>query len=313
MRLIKRSGLLVALVVMAGIAVPATAFSAAPASSGPAEVSVKDEGARLVVLGDSQAAGTILPRYADERGCEQSVSSWPKTLAASIGVLDTTDFVDATCPGSAIDSGDGWALVDQVKWAQEKAALGPATEAVLLQFGLNDTWGNGVEGYLGMQANCFVNVIDGCDRNAVAQNRAPSAAATTAESYAGRVAQVVDYIKYYAPNARIALVGYPEMTPQRGDEICGTVLGQPITQPRGGAIVDWFGALDNATRGAAQILDIEFVDSRGVFSGHGPCTPEPWVSGIFDLPIRSVGPLHNNWIGDAVLAELVQTTLELQP
>src|SRR5699024_7625064 len=83
---------------------------------------------------------------------------------------------------------------------------------------------------------------------------------------------------------------YPEMTPQRGDEMCTTLLGLPVTQPRGGGLVEYFDALDDAQRGGAELMGLDFVDVRGAFDGHGPCSADPWVAGVADLraprPIR---------------------------
>ena len=292
---------------LAAVAAAVTVGALTPAVAGAAP----EQGSRLVVFGDSQAAGTNLMMTPDERGCWQSETSWPKQLADRLGVRNTPDFVDATCSGGAIDTGGGWLLCDQVRWADSKNAFGPGTETVLLQFGMNDSWGNGVQGYFDSIDSCILNLIDGCEREAAQQNRAQDAAATTPEAFAQRIAPVVDYIKHYAPNARIALVGLPEMTPQRGDEICGTIFGAPVVQPRGGALVDFFAALDDAARGAADRLDLDFVDVRGAFDGHGPCTAQPWVNGIFELDNAFGGPLHPNRVGDVVISDYVARTLSL--
>lgn len=320
MRIFKSAGLAASVLLAAGLSVPASVANAsvdvssmgslAPAPA-PAPAHAPEGGSRLVVLGDSYASGTNLMTYPDSRDCMQSVTAWPKDLAGRLGIRDTADFVDTSCSGGAIDTGDGWLLADQARFADDLGALGPRTEAVLLQFGMNDAWVNSVNGHLVPMDKCIANLIDGCDRGVAAGNRAQDVRATTPENYANRIRQVVTYIKYYAPNAKIALVGHPEMTPQRGDEICGTFLGLPVVQPRGGAVVDFFAALDDAMRGAARILDIGFVDVRGPFSGHGPCSADPWVSGLFDIDNPFAGPLHPNRRGDAVIAGLVRDALGL--
>ena len=269
------------------------------------------EGSRLVVFGDSIAAGTNLMFTTDDRDCRQGESSWPRLLANSVGVLGTPDFVDATCWGASIDSGETWLLADQVRWADKRGALGPRTEVVLVGMGLNDRWGNGVDGLLPAVTDCALNFIQGCDRDAPGQNRSPDSSALTPDSYADRIAQVTTYLKYYAPNARIALVGYPEMTPQRGDELCVTALGLPVVQPRGGALIDHFAALDNAQRGAAQKLGLSFVDVRSAFSGHGPCSPDPWMNGLLDVREILGVPMHLTRHGEVALADLVKREMGL--
>lgn len=263
-------------------------------------------GSRLVVFGDSIPAGTNLMWGKDDRECEHGEGSWPKRLAESMGVLDTPDFVDATCWGGVIDFEENWTFADQVRWADERGALGERTEAVFVTLGLNDKWGNDVEGLLPAVTDCALNFIQGCDRNAPAENRAPDPAAITPDHYADRITQVITYIKYYAPNAKISLVGYPELTPQRGDELCVAIGGMPVVQPRGGALVDHFAALDNAQRGAAKKLGLGFVDVRAAFSGHGPCTPDPWVHNLLDIREILGVPMHLTRHGEAVIADLVK-------
>ncbi|MDO5712465.1 MAG: SGNH/GDSL hydrolase family protein, partial [Micrococcales bacterium] len=287
---------------------PIVGEQAAPAPAAAEAVG----GSRLVVFGDSIAAGTNLLWQEDERECMHGEDSWPKRLAETMGVLGTPDFVDASCWGSVIDKvSDNWTFADQVRWADKQDALGPDTEVVLVGLGLNDMWGNEVDGLLPAITDCALNFIDGCDRDAAAQNRVPDASAVTPDAYASRIEQVIAYLKYYAPNAQIALVGYPEMTPQRGDELCLKMAGVPVVQPRGGALVDHFAALDNAQRGAAQKLGLKFVDVRSASSGHGPCNPDPWMNELLDAQELLGVPFHLTRRGEALLADLVVWELGL--
>lgn len=293
---------------------PSAVRDPAPVASVPAPVVTDprpDMGSRLVVFGDSLVAGTNLMVAQDERECYQGENAWPKHVAESMGVLGTADYVDASCWGAVIDTGDNWPLADQARWADARGAFGSRTELVLIGLGMNDSWGNDVDGLLPAIENCAFDFVRGCGRDAPAQLRTPDPAALTGDAYAARIEQVITYIKYYAPHARIALIGYPEMTAQRGDELCVSAFGLPIVQPRGGALVDYFAAMVIAQRDAAQKLGLEFVDVRTAFSGHGPCAPDPWVHGLLDFRELLGVPMHLTRQGEVVLAGQVSQQLGL--
>jgi len=295
---------------VAAATVVAAATATAVAGGGIGHAAPGD-GSRLVVFGDSIAAGTNMMIQPDERDCMQGEGSWPTRVAQHMGVAGTDDFLDASCWAGGVDSGNGWVLSDQVRFAEGKGAVGEGTEVILIGLGINDSWGNSVDGLLPAVENCALDFINGCDRGAGAAGRVPDPAALTAENYAARMSPVVDYLQYYAPNARIAVVGYPEMTPQRGDEMCTTLLGLPVTQPRGGGLVEYFDALDDAQRGGAELMGLDFVDVRGAFDGHGPCSADPWVAGVADLRDPLTIPFHLTRHGEVVVADVVARQMGL--
>ncbi|MGF6898141.1 lysophospholipase L1-like esterase [Nocardia sp. GAS34] len=105
---------------------------------------------------------------------------------------------------------------------------------VAIQFGMNDTWGTNKTMLWTSMGPCIFNMHDGCEPEAAAQGRLPDFRAMTGQEYANRIQAVVDYIRYYAPQARIVLVGYPELFPAQSRVICSSVLGVGnIVQDRG--------------------------------------------------------------------------------
>lgn len=278
-----------ALALVVGGPVPATAAPAA--------------GKTLVVLGDSFTANGF--RWdADDEECLRGPSSWPTQLSQLMGVAATGDVVDASCSGASLDTGPGYTLVHEALVADELGAFGPRTRVIALQFGLNDEWGATQTTLWTSLLPCVFNLAEGCGPEAAEQGRITDYRGVSGARFAERMSAAVEYLRYYAPNARIVLVGYPELFPSGQDQACVNVLGVGrYVQPRGRAVVEYVDRIDAAQREAAALLGIEFFDSRALTAGHGLCSDQPWLNGILDPRADFTGlPFHPSAHGDAVIA-----------
>lgn len=275
--------------------------AAAPVANTPAE------GKSLVVLGDSFTAN--YPKFfSATKECLHAPTSWPTRLSEKMGLAGTPDFVDVSCSGSTIATGDGWWLVHEVAEAVKQQAFGPQTEIIAIQTGMNEVWN--VAGKMSMISSlrpCVFNLVDGCGVEAVEQGRFTDYRNLSGEVFADSIREVVTYMRYYAPNARILLVGYPELFPAGQEHVCVNVLGAgQIVQPRGRAVTEYLDRLDAAQQDAAALLGLEFVGLRPATAGHGLCSGDPWLNGFFDPAADIAGiPFHPSAHGDAVAAEVV--------
>ncbi|QLY33422.1 SGNH/GDSL hydrolase family protein [Nocardia huaxiensis] len=261
------------------------------------------QGKQLVVLGDSFSANAW-DSTSEEVACIRRATSWPSQLSTLMRVAGTEDVLDVSCTGASIDTGAGYTLGIEAKLADQAGAFGPRTEVVTMQFGLNDTWGAGDTTLWKAMDRCIFDLLRGCGLDAMDQGRIPDHRAVTGADYAARIRNAVTYIKYYAPNARIVLVGYPELFPSGTDTVCLSILGvAPFIQPRGRALVELLDAIDRAQREAAALLGVEFLDSRALTAGHGLCSADPWMNGLGDWRADIDGlPFHPSVDGDAVVA-----------
>lgn len=284
------------------------ACGAAAALTGvvPQAAAQAPDGKTLVVIGDSFSAnGEILDlvNTGADTGCAHVPTSWPNQLTRRLE-LSPDDVQDTSCQGGTIDT-SGWTLTHQVKRAMSDGAFGARTRTVAIQLGMNDAWGT--ERPVALSMACLSDVLAGCGREAAAQGRAPDLDAVTGQAYADRVRQAVTYIRYYAPNARVVFVGYPEIHTPGQESACASVLGVNVVQPRAGAVTGFLDRIDAAQREAAALLNVSFLDSRAVTAGHGACTAEPWVDGIFDPGTELFGfPWHPSVRGDAAVAGAMQ-------
>ncbi|MEC3915637.1 SGNH/GDSL hydrolase family protein [Nocardia sp. CDC160] len=266
------------------------------------------EGKALVVIGDSFSAnGRILDllNSGGDPDCKHVPTSWPLQLTQRLGLSDN-DVENTSCQGGSIDT-SGWTLAHQVKRAMSDGALGTRTRAVTIQLGMNDAWGTDNPVALSRAFSCLTDLINGCGPEAAAQGRAPDPDTITGRAYADRVRQAVVYLRYYAPNARIVFVGYPEIHSPGGDSACAGILGVDVVQPRAGAITGFLDRIDTAQRAAAALLNADFLDARAVTAGHGACAADAWVDGAFDPRVEPLGfPWHPTARGDSALAIALQ-------
>ncbi|MFJ4653450.1 SGNH/GDSL hydrolase family protein [Nocardia sp. NPDC088792] len=264
-------------------------------------------GHTLVVLGDSYSANG-LRLDGNSMQCDHGATAWPIQLSKLIHVDATPDFVDVSCSGASLQSSTAYTLAHEARLADQAGGFGPATKLVTLQFGMNDTWGSSDVMLWNVILTCVFNLQEGCDTDALDQNRIPDYRALTPEAYADRIRQVITFVKYYAPQAKIVLVGYPELNAPNSDAFCANVLGVgAIVQGRGRALAEYLDRLDDAQRKAAGLLGIDFYDNRAATTGHGLCSPEPWVNGFFDPRADFLGlPFHPDTRGDEATATGLQ-------
>ncbi|WP_157184608.1 SGNH/GDSL hydrolase family protein [Nocardia niigatensis] len=325
------SGAVLPLRLAATVAVLAAAGSIGTAA---ADEPTPAAGKTLVVMGDSFAAnppcdGVLVKCDGNSdvaaHECLHRDTSWPVQLSALMGVAGTADFENATCTNASIDSGpvtssgqevpgrDGYTLAQLAIKAAKNGAFGPRTRVVAIQLGANDEWphDSATTADAPAQLTCAFNISQGCDADAVSQGRWPDLDTVNGPAYADRIRKVVDYVKYYAPNARIELVGYPELAPANSTAWCLDVLGVfRYVQPRATAINEFWNRLDDAERDAAQALSIDFVDARTPTAGHGLCSPDPWLLSVLDPKVNLVGlPFHPTPSGDTAVATEVHSRI----
>ncbi|APE37565.1 hypothetical protein BOX37_30620 [Nocardia mangyaensis] len=263
-------------------------------------------GATVVVLGDSFTATAPVLGHADD-GCTRSPSSWPNQLAHDTGLAGSPQFVDVSCNGGTIDTGNGWTLVHQARKASAQGAFGSDTRVVLIQVGLNDVWGAST-GTAFPSTDCLLNIVAGCGFDATEQHRLPDYRAVSGARYADRVRNVITFVRHYAADARVALVGYPEVFPSGQPTACMDLAGiGRIVQPRAEGYIAYLDRIQVAQRDAAHLLGIEFVDVRAITAGHGSCTNQPWVSGLDGATSLFDGaPIHPNTQGNGAVATQVR-------
>ncbi|RMI28187.1 SGNH/GDSL hydrolase family protein [Nocardia stercoris] len=262
-----------------GLAVVAAAAQLGAAGAAHAD-DAATPGKSLVVLGDSMAANVPYEWHTGGTICNHGATSWPNQLSTRLGT-GPDDFVDESCTGATIDSGQDYTLTVQARAAAAADAFGPQTKMVALQFGLNDTWRDGEPNpYSQVFVNCAITAGLLCSNDD--QSWVTDDHGLNGSHYADKVRKVVQYMRYYAPAAKIVLVGYPQEFVPGQNTLC-VDLGPVQIQEHNGAVAGYFDRLEAAQRDAAQLLGVEYLDVRALNAGHEECATDPWVQ-TFDLP-----------------------------
>ena len=156
------------------------------------------------------------------------------------------------------------------------SALDAGTTLVTITIGGNDA------GFADVVLTCQFGSDAAC---AAAVNEGRAFATT---ELPGRLDRTYAAIRSGAPNARLVVLGYPRLFEL--PRTCG-LLGMSLAKRtiiNGGADV-----LATVISERAAAAGATFVDTRGVFAGHGFCSSSPWINGISAL----TGAYHPNAAG----------------
>lgn len=267
-----------------------TALPAPPAPAGP-----------IVALGDSYTAGALLPAdvKASPLGCLRSRRAYPVLVAAALGASLT----DAACESAGVGDMTAAEQTSLGTNPPQLNALAPDDSLVLLTLSGDD---------LG-----FTNVLDKCMElsftdpwgspcQAHYTSGGTDQLAALVKAEAPRMAAVLSDIAARAPQARIVVVGYPDMFPLGG----GCWPAVPITD----GDIAYLRGIElqvNAMLAAdARAAGATFVDTYTPTIGHDFCQREKIrdVEGL--LPGSWALPFHPNARGQAAIAAAVLAALQ---
>ena len=224
---------------------------------------------RYVALGDSYSAGPLIPTTDLAGGCARSDHNYPTLVADAV---NAKTFVDVTCSGA--DTRD----LTRVQRTFGDARIPPQLRAVtadtdLVTLGIG---GNDLGLFSTLVRTCTrLRASDPqgspCARQLTARGPDLDAAVTTISR---RVAASLLAIRAKAPRAKVLLVGYLRLAPDRG-----TCVGLPLAAGDYAEGRRISRALDAALKTAARRTGTTFVDMYAASRGHDICSRDPWVNG----------------------------------
>jgi lysophospholipase L1-like esterase len=251
---------------------------------------------RYVALGDSYTAAPFVPTLMPAGGCFRSTNNYPHDVARTLGIAD---FVDVSCSGAQTKD----MFASQLPGvAPQLDAVTPGTDLVTLGIGGNDFDVFGT--LVGFCPTLAPSDPTGAPcRDAMrsdGQDRLLSAVAVTKQ----RVLGVIDAIKERAPQARVVVVGYPEILPRQGT--CPSLMPLATGDYRYGNQVNQ--RLTWALREAAAQEHVDYMDVWQASQDHDVCSADPWVNGQRTDPTRALQfhPFANE---QAAVADLIVSSL----
>ncbi len=267
----------------------------------PATASADTPYASYVALGDSYAAGPLIPTQIGlPPGCLRSDHNYPAVVARTLNI---TDFRDVTCSGATTDDLAAPQNVTLGTNQPQLDALGPDTGLVSMTMGGNDIG--------------FASIIGDC---AARSPLAPLGAACKAyftsggtdqlaariDGAAPKIAAALKAIEHRSPEAKIVLVGYPAILPDKGPGCF------PVVPFSDGDVAYLRGVEKELNAMIAEQADkagAEYVDTYTPTIGHDVCKlpGTKWIEGL--VPTAPAAPVHPNVLGEAAMAKAMVSTL----
>jgi lysophospholipase L1-like esterase len=253
-------------------------------------------GSAYVAMGDSYTSGPVIPTQSSAAGgCDRSNHNYPSDVAAALKLTLT----DVSCSGAT--SANILNTTQDVSPGPDNppqlTAVGSGTQVVSLQVGGDDL------GFTSIIENCIAltpwgptkvgancrNYYDPSGKNSLAND---------VTALAQPIASILADIHTAASNAKVFVVGYPDILPQNG--ACWPSV--PFETGDAEFLNSIEQDLNSMLQATAVANGATFVDTYTPSESHNACTAEStrWVEPI--VPDSPAGPVHPNANGEAAMA-----------
>jgi hypothetical protein len=268
--------------IVAALAAVAALVAAAPAA------------ADYVALGDSYAAGPLIPLQIEPFGCLKSSNNYAHLAAPKLG---QPAFRDATCSGAETEDMTAPQDVTPGPNPPQFDSLDRDTRIVTFNIGGNDI------GFTGIAENCLSPSPTGtfCKGDYVHDGRDEISERIAAT--APKVAAVIRGIRARAPRARIFAVNYAAIFPEHGTLGCWPQL--PVADGDIPYLREKQKELNAMIAAQARANGARLIDWYSASIGHDACKPPliRWVEPL--VPANAAAPIHPNLLGMIGASRLV--------
>jgi lysophospholipase L1-like esterase len=272
--------LLVVLIAMLGLAAPASAAT------------------EYVSLGDSYAAGPLIPLQVPPFGCLKSNNNYANLAARDLGFALT----DASCSGAETEDMTNPQGVDpDGPNPPQFDRLTKKTGIVTLQIGGNDI---GFSSIADDCASATSNEGTPCQDTYVHDGR--DEISERIQATAPKVAAVLQGIHQLSPKARVLVVNYAAILPDEGP---GCWPQMPITDGDVPYVRAKEKELNAMVAAQAAAAGAGLIDWYTASIGHDACQPPVirWVEPV--VPVNAAAPVHPNLGGMIGASELLTAAL----
>lgn len=257
----------------------------------------------VVALGDSYTAGDMMPMSLDSRplGCLRSSAAYPVLVAKALGA--SADFINAACTNAGVKDMTGSQRTYLGTNPPQFSVLARDDSLVMLSLGGDDM------GFLDVIRTCMalsVTDVSGspCRKHFTSGGTDQLAGRVVAE--APKLTAVLESIRSLAPRARVLLVGYPALLPQRG----GCWPAVPITDGDIAYLRGIAAQLNAMLAQAAATAGATFVNTYAPTIGHDFCQNGNVRDFEGMIPTSLALPFHPNARGQSAMAAAVLAALQ---
>jgi lysophospholipase L1-like esterase len=261
-----------------------TAFSAATANAA-------DE---MVALGDSYAAGPLIPAPIPPFGCLKSSSNYGRLASIQLGA---SPYRDATCSGAETEDMTAPQGVSPRPNPPQFDRLTPTTTLVTITIGGNDI------GFSSIAEDCFSQSNSGTPCQDKYVTAGGDEISQRIQATRPKVDAVLQGIHTRSPNAQVLVVNYAGILPHTGNTGCWPVV--PISDGDVPYVRAKQVELNDMLAASAAANGAQVVDWYAASAGHDACQPPglKWVEGA--VPTSAAAPVHPNLLGMTGAASLV--------
>jgi lysophospholipase L1-like esterase len=248
---------------------------------------------RYTALGDSYAAGPLIPLQLPPFGCLKSSSNYAHLAQLR---LRLAEFRDPSCSGAETEDMTQAQNVSPGPNPPQFDSLSAGTALVTLEVGGNDI------GFSSIAQDCLSLSPDGSPCKDKYDPGGQDEISRRIAETAPKVDAVLDGIRARSPQARVLVVNYSAILPHTGD---GCFPQMPIARadvPYMRAKQEELNAMlaDQAAANGARLVDVYAASV-----GHDACQLPGirWVEPV--VPVNAAAPLHPNILGMQAMANLV--------
>jgi lysophospholipase L1-like esterase len=249
---------------------------------------------RYTALGDSYAAGPLIPLLLPPFGCLKSSNNYGHIAQRTLAYAE---YRDATCSGAETEDMTQPQNVSPGPNPPQFDALSPDTELVTINIGGNDI------GFSELAENCVSIVPWGSPcRNRYVDASGNDEISDRIEATADDVAGVIQGIHDRSPVGRVLVLNYSAIFPHEGT---GCWPQMPVAR----GDVRWLREkqveLNTMLAEQAAANGAEIVDVYGASVGRDACASPltRWVEPY--IPLNAAAPLHPNLRGMRAMARMV--------
>jgi lysophospholipase L1-like esterase len=248
---------------------------------------------RYTVLGDSYAAGPLIPAFLPPFGCLKSSNNYGHLVQLR---RRYAEFRDPSCSGAETEDMRNTQNVSPGPNPPQFNSLSPDNVLVTVQIGGNDI------GFSSIAEDCVsVNPFGSPCKNQYTAGGVDQISQRIAET-APKVDAVLDDIRALSPNARVLVVNYSAIFPHTGN---GCYPQMPVARgdvPYMRAKQEELNAM-LAQQAAANGAGL--VDVYAASVGHSACAAPGlrWVEPF--VPANAAAPLHPNLLGMRAMADMI--------
>ncbi|MFF4351434.1 SGNH/GDSL hydrolase family protein [Streptomyces sp. NPDC001530] len=266
-----------------------------------------------VALGDSYTAGPKIPdRTGEPAGCERSDHNYPALVAQELEIKEA-GFRDMSCSGATIADLSAPQTTDNGVNPAQLSALSASTRLVTIGIGGNDI------GFSSLVKNCVKQgaLYVATGRGEYTGNDAPCRGTYVSggtdevrqriRAAGERLADTLSEVRQRAPKARVYVVGYPSILPDKG---VGCDDDMTLAPDDATFLNDKEQQLNSALRQRAEAAGAGYVDTYTPSVGRDACSASGtrWVEPL--LPAAQAAPVHPNERGERGMADAVLHTLK---